>query len=79
MALYKYAKYLKLGDHSEYDALYKAGDRCSSAGIYRCEGCADEIALAKGSRFPSSNQHEHRAEQGPIEWRLIVCAQHTRW
>lgn len=75
MAQYKYEKYLNKSDHSEYDKLYKPGDNCPNSGIYRCEGCGDEIASNKGNPFPPQNHPQHAPGQGEIRWRLIVFSQ----
>lgn len=75
MAMYKYAKYLNQGDHSEFDTLYKPGDITPNSGIYRCEGCGDEIASNKGNPLPPQNHHQHSNVTVPIRWKLIVFSQ----
>jgi hypothetical protein len=75
MAQYKYSSYLSQADHSEYDTLYKPGANCPNSGIYRCEGCGDEIASNKGNPFPPQNHHQHPSGSGSIQWKLIVFAQ----
>ena len=75
MAQYKYDKYLNKSDHSEYDKVYSPGSDCPNSGIYRCEGCGDEIASNKGNPFPPQNHHQHSQTQGTIRWKLIVFAQ----
>lgn len=75
MAQYKYASYLNQSDAAAYDNLYGPGVNCPNSGIYRCEGCGDEIASNKGNPFPPQNHHQHRPGQGSIQWKLIVWAQ----
>ena len=75
MAQYKYGNYLNKSEHSEYDNIYKPGEICQNSGIYRCEGCGDEIASNKNNPFPPQNHHQHVTSQGAIRWRLIVFAQ----
>jgi hypothetical protein len=78
MAQYKYEKYLDKSDNGEYDRLYGPGENCSNSGIYRCEGCGDEIASNKGNPFPPQNHHQHSQGQGLIRWKLIVFAQQKK-
>ena len=47
MAQYKYGNYLNKSEQSAYDNIYKPGETCQNSGIYRCEGCGDEIAFNK--------------------------------
>jgi hypothetical protein len=75
MAQYKYSKYLNQKDHEAYDELHSPGGKCPNSGIYRCEGCGDEIASNKGNPFPPQNHHQHNPSQGAIRWKLIVFAQ----
>ena len=75
MALYKYGNYLKQSQHQEFDSLYGPGQTCPNSGIYRCEGCAREIASNKDNPFPPQNHHQHTAGQGMIRWKLIVFAE----
>ena len=75
MALYKYEQYLARNTHNEFDTTYGPGATCHNSGIYRCEGCGDEIASNKGNPFPPQNHHQHSTSQGAIRWKLIVCAQ----
>jgi len=75
MAQYKYDKYLSKSEHSEYDNVYLPGSTCANSGVYRCEGCGDEIASNKGNPFPPQNHHQHSQSQGSIRWKLIVFAQ----
>lgn len=74
MAQYKYSKYLTQSDNTEYDATNNPGATCNNSGIYRCEGCGDEIASNKGNPFPPQNHHQHAVGSIPIKWKLIVFA-----
>ena len=73
MARYKYLNYLQKSDHEAYDVLWSPGATCINSGIYRCEGCGDEIASNKGNPFPPQNHHQHPSNE-PIRWKLIVFA-----
>lgn len=75
MAQYKYKAYLNQSDNAAYDSLYSPGSTCPNSGIYRCEGCGDEIASNKGNPLPPQNHHQHGVGKGPIQWKLIVFAQ----
>jgi hypothetical protein len=73
--MYKYGNYLSQSNHGEFDELYRPGANCPNSGIYRCEGCGDEIASNKGNPFPPQNHHQHGLNQGAILWKLIVFSQ----
>lgn len=75
MALYKYSQYLQQSQHEAFDGSLTPGTRLNNSGIYRCEGCGDEIAANKGDPLPPQNHHQHAPSQGAIRWRLIVYAQ----
>lgn len=75
MALYKYEKYIAKSDSDAFDKVHTPGTSTPHSGIYRCEGCGDEIASNGGNPFPPQNHHQHNTSQGAIRWRLIVYAQ----
>lgn len=75
MAQYKYGQYLNHSDHSAYDEKHSPGATAQNAGIYRCAGCNDEIAIAKGHTLPPQNHHQHSPSSTKIEWQLLVWAQ----
>ncbi|NMX26271.1 protein L [Pseudomonas sp. WS 5406] len=82
MALYiqETAKYLAkttptvLGS-SVWTTVHKIGSIVPASGIYRCEGCGDEITSNKGTEFPPQNKHQHPGSSTTIGWRLIVETQ----
>lgn len=75
MAWYKYASKLTQNQHDNFDKIWKPGETPHDAGIYKCEGCGDEIASNKGVQLPSQNHSQHSPLQGQIRWRMIVCCQ----
>lgn len=75
MAQYKYGQFLKQYDHAAFDERLAPGTVAANAGIYRCTGCGDEIAIAKGHVLPPQNHHQHNQSAGKIEWQLLVFAQ----
>jgi hypothetical protein len=75
MALYKYGNYLTESTHAAFDTLHSPGQTCPDSGIYRCEGCGDEIASNKDNPFPPQNHHQHSSAQGSIRWKVIVFSQ----
>jgi hypothetical protein len=75
MAQYKYGQFLKQHDHVAFDERHAPGSTATNAGIYRCAGCGDEIAIAKGHILPPQNHHQHNPGTGKIEWQLLVFAQ----
>lgn len=75
MAQYKYARHLTLAEESIYDFELPPGAQAHNAGIYRCIGCGDEIAVAKGHTLPPQNHHQHLPEAGRISWQLLIRAE----
>jgi hypothetical protein len=49
MALYKYDQYLQQTNDNAFDALHGPAQNTPHSGIYRCEGCAKEIASGGGA------------------------------
>ena len=74
MAQFKYAYYVAPNGSRRFDHVSPKGAPAPHAGIYFCEGCAREVALARGDPLPGDGDHEHANEQGSIRWRLIVAA-----
>jgi hypothetical protein len=72
MAEYKYGQHLSLNNDPEFDRQISPGTLAANPGIYRCVGCGDEIAIAKGHKLPPQNHHQHTREQGAILWQLFV-------
>lgn len=58
-------------DNAHWKNRYKPADKVPVSGIYRCEGCGDEITSNAGDPFPPQNRHQHQ-NQAAIIWRLIV-------
>lgn len=57
----------------DWNDLHQVGGIVPASGIYRCEGCGDEITSNKGDKFPPQNHHQHDGILGAkVEWRLIV-------
>lgn len=72
MAIYKYASFIEKSDDDAFDKSFSPGTSAPYAGIYRCEACGDEIAIAGGHTLPPQNHHQHKPGVGPITWRLTV-------
>jgi hypothetical protein len=77
MALYKYDQFIHLNADTIFDEIHKPGVAAPRSGIYRCEGCAKEVASNQGEPLPPQNHHAHTTQQGLIRWRLVVYAQHN--
>lgn len=75
MALYKYSQVLGQTDDQAFDQIYSPGSTTPHSGIYRCEGCGDEIAANRGNPLPPQNHHQHSSNLGNVRWRLAVYAQ----
>jgi hypothetical protein len=75
MALYKHPSILQQSDHAAFDEIHQPGAITPYSGIYRCAGCAHEIASNAGNPLPPQNHHQHTTQQGRIRWQLIVSTQ----
>jgi hypothetical protein len=75
MALCKYEQIVKHSDHEAFDTLHSPGDNTPHSGIYRCEGCAKEVASNANNPLPPQNHHQHASTQGKIQWRMLVYAE----
>ncbi len=76
MALFKYMQSLTLSQDTNFDILRDPGSDTRDAGIYRCEACGREIAVAQGHRLPPQTHHPHAPGLGPIRWRLVAASAH---
>ncbi len=72
MAIYKHEEFLEQTDDKAFDNFYEPETKAPYPGIYRCEGCGHEIAIAAHHTLPPQNHHQHKAPLAPIRWRLIV-------
>ncbi|MFF7710224.1 hypothetical protein [Pseudomonas sp. NPDC007930] len=54
-----------------WEALYAPGDAAPAHGVYRCEGCGEEVTCARSAPLPAREQHAH---YGPwrVQWRLVA-------
>lgn len=74
MAYFKYAEAFQHASGPVFDLVFTPGRRVPYSGIYRCTGCGDEVALNKGTPFPSQNHHQHRPHYTRIRWQLVAAA-----
>lgn len=77
MASYKYAQYLAQSQDASFDQLHKPGQHVPFSRIYRCMGCGREIAANHPDPFPPQNHHQHPNAQTPIQWKMVVWADHN--
>lgn len=77
MAWYKYDQYVKKENTPAYEAVQLPGRPASHAGIYRCTKCGHEVAIGQGSALPAQPHPQHPTTLGPVEWKLLVFAQHN--
>lgn len=77
MASYKYAAFLAKNEDGSFDRIHGPGQQVPFSGIYRCVGCGREIAANYPEPLPPQNHHQHTREQGPIQWRMAVWADHN--
>jgi len=75
VAQYKYREALMQTSNAAFDTKHAPGTTAENAGVYRCVGCGDEIAIAKGHRLPPLSHHEHEPGQRKVEWQLLVFAE----
>jgi hypothetical protein len=74
LALYKYQNYLSANKGSSFDTVLQPSAFVPCAGIFRCTGCGNEIALDGVGLLPGRDHHKHTPLQGAIQWQLIVAA-----
>lgn len=77
MARYKNSTHLHSSNNSEFDTPYSPGVNTPRSGIYRCDNCGREIASNVGNPLPPQSHNQHSANNGPIQWRLIVATEST--
>lgn len=76
MALYRNAQLVVKADpHAAWEKVWKPGETPDHAGIYRCQGCGDEIASNKSVQLPTQNHRQHSPNQGLVRWQLLVATQ----
>lgn len=52
MAIYKYGHYLTQNNSVEFDVVTHPANKTPYSGIYRCEGCGQNIASVEGHTMP---------------------------
>jgi hypothetical protein len=72
VALYKYPQILTQSQSGAFDQIHDPGGAAPYPGIYRCDGCGREIAIARDNTLPPQDHHQHSLQQGSIRWRLVV-------
>jgi hypothetical protein len=74
MAIYRELTHLKSGYGIAFDTVHVPGDLAPQSGIYRCDVCGREIAIAEDHALPSGSHPKHR-NYSNIRWRLLVFAE----
>jgi hypothetical protein len=54
-----------------FNSTYDPDQAAPFPGLYRCVGCGEVIALARGRNLPPQNHHRHSSIQGTIRWQLV--------
>lgn len=75
MALYQDSNNLQQISDAAFNMSHNPGVPAPHAGIYKCEGCSDEIAIASGHILPPQNHYQHPSICRAIRWKLVVAAQ----
>jgi hypothetical protein len=73
MAQYKYSHYLTNLPDPRFDPAYPPGTAAPHTGIYKCQGCGNEVVSVAGEPLPPASHHQHSLAQGGISWRLVVA------
>jgi hypothetical protein len=60
------------GTGTWWTSTYGPADEVPVSGIYKCRGCKKEITSNANDSFPPQNRHQHSADHGKVEWKLIV-------
>jgi hypothetical protein len=71
MAKYKDLTNFSPSTDDQFDKLFNPGDRVWWSGIYRCVVCGHEVVHVNDKPLPLQN-HQHKPEQGGIQWKLLV-------
>jgi len=72
MDLYKETGYHPTNNRPAFDSIHGPDQDAPFPGLYRCLGCGEVIALAKGRKLPPQNHHRHSSTQGAIRWQLVA-------
>lgn len=78
MATFKDEQNVKKSSSTAFDDVHDPGDDAPFAGIYRCTKCGHEIGIALGHKLPPQIHPQHPTSLGPIQWKLLVYAQHNK-
>jgi hypothetical protein len=76
MALYKHSRATEKSDDAGFDETFDAGTLAPFSGIFSCTACGREVASAQEQLLPSRTHHKH-TQHAPIQWRLVVWADHN--
>jgi hypothetical protein len=77
MALYKNSSLVTQTNADAFDGLHSPSTPTPFSGIYRCEVCGHEIVSTYSHPLPPQNHAQH-PQHRPIQWRLVVFAQHNK-
>lgn len=66
MPYYKDQKYLVHNTHEAFEKIHSPAEKTPYSGIYRCEGCGEEVISTEGHPLPPQNHHQHTQAQGKI-------------
>jgi hypothetical protein len=72
VAKYKYLTNFSPSTDDEFDKLFSPGDPVVWSGIYRCIGCGYEVVQTNDKLLPLQAHHQHKPNQGKIQWLLLV-------
>jgi len=72
MDLYQETGYHPTRSRPAFDSVHDPDQDAPYPGLYRCLGCGEVIALARGRKLPPQNHHRHSSTQGAIRWQLIA-------
>ena len=72
MAKYKYLTNFSPSTDDEFDKLFSPGDPVVWSGIYRCIVCGYEVVQTNDKLLPLQDHHQHKPNQGKIQWKLLV-------
>jgi hypothetical protein len=74
MAHYRYLHFLSHSSDSKFESAHPPGATTPHTGIYKCQGCGNEVISHAGDPLPPATHHQHSLTQEGIAWRLIVAA-----
>ena len=78
MPNYKHSQFFHVNQSELFDKVLAPATQTPASGIYRCEGCGEEVSSTSPHPIPPQNHHQHMIPgQGAVRWRLVAACCHN--